>query len=53
MTNGADVTRVTITWEYHGNTTSEELQAFISARAGMTMGWTGALDKLEAVLENN
>ena len=48
---GPDETRVTITWECHGNTTQEELHAFVNARAGMTMGWTGALDKLEDILE--
>lgn len=50
---GPEQTRVTITWECHGKTTAEELQAFIGARAGMTMGWTGALDKLEDILESN
>lgn len=40
-------TRVTITWEAHGSFTSEELDTFIKARGGMTMGWTGSFDKLE------
>ncbi len=40
-------TRVTITWEPTGNVTDTELQAFIAARGGMTMGWTGSFDKLE------
>ncbi len=43
-------TRVTVTTEPHGATTSEELAAFIAARAGMTQGWTGSFDKLEALL---
>jgi uncharacterized protein YndB with AHSA1/START domain len=47
---GPDCTRVTVTWEPHGATTREELQAFIDARAGMTQGWTGSFDKLEALL---
>jgi uncharacterized protein YndB with AHSA1/START domain len=46
----ADRTRVTVTWEPHGPTTREELEAFISARAGMTQGWTGSFDKLEELL---
>jgi uncharacterized protein YndB with AHSA1/START domain len=40
-------TRVTVTWEPVGNVTPEELAAFIAARAGMTLGWTGSFDKLE------
>jgi uncharacterized protein YndB with AHSA1/START domain len=47
---GPDRTRVTITWEPHGATTPEELATFIKARAGMTQGWTGSLDKLEDYL---
>ena len=47
---GVDSTRVTVTWEPYGATTAEELATFIQARAGMTMGWTGSFDKLEALL---
>jgi uncharacterized protein YndB with AHSA1/START domain len=47
---GPDRTRVTITWEVAGNATAEEMAVFISARGGMTQGWTGSFDKLEAVL---
>jgi uncharacterized protein YndB with AHSA1/START domain len=47
---GPDRTRVRVEWEPHGATTREELLAFIEARAGMTMGWTGSFDKLEALL---
>jgi len=47
---GPDRTRVTVTWEPHGPTTPEELETFIKARAGMTQGWTGSFDKLEALL---
>ena len=46
----ADPTRVTVTWEACGATTPEELETFIKARAGMTQGWTGSFDKLEAYL---
>lgn len=47
---GPDRTRVTITWEPHGATTAEELATFIQGRAGMTMGWSGSFDKLEAYI---
>lgn len=45
-------TRVTITSEAHGKATTEELAAFIQERAGMTQGWTGSLDQLEALLSS-
>lgn len=44
---GPDRTRVTVTWEPHGATTREELETFIKAKGGMTLGWTGSFDKLE------
>ncbi len=47
---GATQTRVTIQWEPYGAATAEEIAAFVQARAGMTMGWTGSFDKLEAAL---
>jgi uncharacterized protein YndB with AHSA1/START domain len=47
---GPNRTRVTVTWEPHGPTTPEELETFIKARGGMTQGWTGSFDKLEAYL---
>jgi uncharacterized protein YndB with AHSA1/START domain len=47
---GADQTRVTVTWEPYGPTTREELETFIKAKGGMTQGWTGSFDKLDAVL---
>lgn len=43
-------TRVTVTWEPYGKFTPAELDTFIKAKAGMTMGWTGSFDKLEAIL---
>lgn len=49
---GPDRTRVTVTWEPHGATTREELEAFIQARAGMTQGWTGSFDKLDSCLSH-
>lgn len=45
-----DETRVTIEWQAHGDVTPDELAFFLNARAGMTQGWTGSLDKLEALL---
>ena len=50
---GPDRTRVTVTWEPYGITTPEELETFIKARGGMTQGWTGSFDKLEAYLDEN
>ena len=47
---GQSRTRVTVTWEVAGQATAEELATFLAARAGMTQGWTGSFDKLEAVL---
>jgi uncharacterized protein YndB with AHSA1/START domain len=47
---GPDQTRVTITWEPTGAVSKEELATFIQQKAGMTQGWTGSLDKLEAYL---
>lgn len=45
-------TRVTVQWEVTGKSTSEELQAFIKEKGGMTQGWTGSFDKLEEYLAN-
>jgi uncharacterized protein YndB with AHSA1/START domain len=50
---GPNQTRVTVTWEPHGNVTPEELAAFVQARGGMTQGWTGSFDKLEAYLASH
>jgi uncharacterized protein YndB with AHSA1/START domain len=47
---GPDQTRVTVEWECHGHVSAEELATFIASRAGMTQGWTGSFDKLEAYL---
>jgi uncharacterized protein YndB with AHSA1/START domain len=50
---GPEQTRVTVTWEPHGATTREELAAFVQARLGMTQGWTGSFDKLDAMLASS
>jgi uncharacterized protein YndB with AHSA1/START domain len=42
-----DQTRVVVTWEPYDQNTPEEIAAFVSAKAGMTMGWTGSFDKLD------
>jgi len=46
----AKQTRVTVEWEPYGTTTSDELETFIKGRGGMTQGWTGSFDKLDAFL---
>lgn len=48
---GADRTRVTITWEPYGGATDIERETFTKAKGGMTQGWTGSFDKLEEYLK--
>ncbi len=45
-----DATRVRVVWEPCGVYSPEEAAAFAAARGGMTEGWTGSFDKLEALL---
>jgi uncharacterized protein YndB with AHSA1/START domain len=47
---GPDQTRVTVTWQPVGNVTREELETFVNGRGGMTKGWNGSFDKLDALL---
>ena len=49
---GPNRTRVTVTSEPYGATTPEELEVFIKSKGGMTQGWTGAFDKLDAHLSS-
>lgn len=44
----SDRTRVTVRWEPR-DATPADIAEFISQRGGMTMGWTGSFDKLEAI----
>jgi uncharacterized protein YndB with AHSA1/START domain len=46
-----DRTRVTVTTEPHGDATIAEVEAFVLERSGMTFGWTGSFDALEALLD--
>lgn len=46
-------TRVTVEWEPFGPATPEEIAAFVAAKAGMSMGWTGSFEKLEELLTSN
>ena len=46
---GAEATRVTVTWEPVG-ATAAEVETFVKAKAGMTGGWTGSFDKLEGYM---
>ena len=50
---GPERTRVTVTWTIEGAVTPEELATFTQGRAGMTAGWTGSFDKLEAIVETH
>lgn len=43
-------TRVTVEWQVHGEATAAEREAFHKEKPGMTQGWTGSFDKLEALL---
>lgn len=47
---GPGETRVTVTSEVHGSATPAEVDAFTAERSGMTRGWTGSFDVLEAAL---
>jgi len=47
---GPERTRVTVTPQPFGEATADELAAFVAERGGMTQGWTGSFDKLEALL---
>jgi uncharacterized protein YndB with AHSA1/START domain len=44
-------TRVTVTSEPHAAATPAEVAAFVAERAGMTRGWSGSFDALDALLE--
>jgi len=50
VAEGSESTRVVVSMEAHGAAGPEELQRFLEARGGMTLGWTGSFDKLEALL---
>jgi uncharacterized protein YndB with AHSA1/START domain len=47
---GPEKTRVTVCWEPQGNVTREEIETFVKAKSGMTLGWTGSFDKLDELL---
>jgi uncharacterized protein YndB with AHSA1/START domain len=44
-------TLVTVRWEVYGAATPEEVREFDREKGGMTSGWTGSFEKLEALLE--
>jgi uncharacterized protein YndB with AHSA1/START domain len=50
VAEGPAQTRVTIRWSVEGDAAAEEIATFVNERGGMTAGWTGSLDKLEALL---
>jgi uncharacterized protein YndB with AHSA1/START domain len=47
---GPSRTRVAVRWQPDQSATPEEIAVFAGARGGMTMGWTGSFDKLDALL---
>lgn len=48
---GPGRTRLTLRTEVEGEASEAELAAFVAERPGMTLGWTGSYDLLEALLE--
>jgi uncharacterized protein YndB with AHSA1/START domain len=48
---GTDETRITLKWEVNGPATDIERKTFKDAKPGMTVGWTGSFDKLDALVE--
>lgn len=46
-----DRTRVTVTSAPHGEATPAEIEAFAKERGGMTQGWSGSFDALEALVD--
>ena len=47
---GVGRTRVTARWEPGDRATPADIAEFVKQRGGMTMGWTGNFDKLEAAM---
>lgn len=47
---GPDRTRVTVRWEPVDGATPADIAEFVKQRGGMTVGWTGSFEKLEALL---
>ncbi len=48
---GPEQTRVTVESEADASSAPNELETFVQGRAGMTHGWNGSFDKLEALLK--
>ena len=49
VAEGEHTTRVTVRWEPQ-DATAEDIAEYVKQRTGMTGGWTGSFDKLEALL---
>lgn len=41
---------MTVAWEPDAASKPEEVDIFVKSRGGMTQGWTGSFDKLEALV---
>lgn len=50
VTEGPNLTRVTMKTEVLGEATAEERKAFHDEKAGMTVGWNGSFDRLDELL---
>lgn len=50
VAESAGRTRVTVTVEPEGKASIEQIAAFVAERGGMTRGWTGSFDTLEAIV---
>jgi len=50
---GEQETRVTVITETCDDAGSQDIEAFTTERSGMTQGWTGSFDKLEALLTSS
>lgn len=51
-TEGPDETRITLRWEIDSPASEIERKTFHDAKSGMTGGWMGSFDKLEALAES-
>ncbi len=51
VAEGPSSTRVTVRFDVAGAPTADDVATFVAERGGMTQGWSGSFDALDAVLE--